>query len=75
MQLTVRVFEHMVTADVHSHVFFPEPFVQTLQLLAEVSWEVGKEGRKTGLGVAKQTSVCLIRMKTHNDAFPILQPL
>lgn len=74
MQLTIRVFKHMVTADMHSHVLFPEPFVQTLQLLAEVSGEVRKR-RKTGVGVAEQTSVCLIRMKTHNDAFSILQLL
>ena len=26
----------MVTADMHCHIFFPEPFVQTLQLLAEI---------------------------------------
>jgi hypothetical protein len=37
MQLTIGVFKYMVTADMHCHIFFPEPFVQTLQLLAEIS--------------------------------------
>lgn len=46
MQLTIRVFKDMVTADMHSHVLFPEPFVQTLQLLAEISGEVEKEGKQ-----------------------------
>lgn len=45
VQLTIGVFKDMVTTNVHSHVFFPESLVQTLQLLAEISWEVGKKGK------------------------------
>ena len=63
----------MITTNVHSHVFFPESLVQTLQLLAEISWEVGKKENK--IGVAEQISVCLIRMKTHSDVPLILQTL
>lgn len=39
----------MVTADVHSHVLFPEPLIQTLQLLAEISGD--RKGKKIRLGV------------------------
>ena len=73
MQLTIGVFKDMITTNVHSHVFFPESLVQTLQLLAEISWEVGKKENK--IGVAEQISVCLIRMKTHSDVPLILQTL
>lgn len=53
MQLTVGVFKHMVTADMYSHVFFPEPLIQTFQLLAEISWEQERKENRTESGRAK----------------------
>lgn len=39
VQLSVRVFKHVVPPDVDSHVLLPQTLVQTLQLLTEVPGE------------------------------------
>lgn len=59
MQFPIGVFKYMVTANMHCHVFFPEPFVQTFQLLAEISED--KEKRDWGW---QSKQICLFRKKT-----------
>lgn len=36
VQLSVRIFKDMVSSHMDGHILFPQPLIQTLQLLAEI---------------------------------------
>lgn len=36
VQLSVRIFKDVVSSYMNCHILFPQPLVQTLQLLAEI---------------------------------------
>lgn len=57
MQLPVGVLKHVISSHMHSHVLFPQAFIQSLQLLAEVPV---KMARKNSMSVIYKTSNCVM---------------
>ena len=58
MQLPVGVLKHVVSPDMHSHVFLPQALIQTLKLLPEISArEEGRGGKVISNNLVDETNL------------------